>query len=139
MSDKISEIADGFKLDRLLAFSDGVVAISITILVLGIDIPKDHSFSEQGLIAFLARIRTDVVLYAASFWIIGSFWVQHHTVFNYIRYCDRWLLWLNTLFLFSTTLIPFLAKLKSTYKYEPKVDLLFGAGFILAGLSLLAI
>ena len=43
------------------------------------------------------------------------------------------------LFLFSTTLIPFLAKLKSIYKYEPKVVLLFGAGFIFAGLSLLAI
>ena len=138
MPEKISETAGGLKLDRLLAFSDGVIAIAITILVLGIDIPEGHSFSEQGLLAYLARIRHDVVVYAASFLIIGSFWVQHHAVFNCFCYCDRWLLWLNTLFLFSTTLIPFLAKLKSLYKYEPKVVLLFGAGFILAGLSLLA-
>ena len=139
MSGKTSGTDGELGLDRLMAFSDGVLAIAITILVLGIDIPEGHSFSEQGLFAFLARIRHDVVVYAASFWIIGSFWVQHHAVFNYFRYCNRWLLWLNTLFLFSITLIPFLAKLKSIYKQEPKVVLLFGAGFILTGLSLLAI
>jgi uncharacterized membrane protein len=139
MSDKTSATAGGPNLERLMAFSDGVIAIAITILVLGIDIPEDHSFSEQGLFKFLAQIRHDVVVYAASFWIIGAFWVQHHAVYAYFRYCNRWLLWLNTLFLFSTTLIPFLAKLKSVYKQEPKVVLLFGAGFILTGLSLLAI
>jgi uncharacterized membrane protein len=139
MSDKTSATAGGPNLERLMAFSDGVIAIAITILVLGIDIPEDHSFSEQGLFQFLVGIRHDVVVYAASFWIIGAFWVQHHAVFAYFRYCDRWLLWLNTLFLFSTTLIPFLAKLKSIYQQEPKVVLLFGAGFVLTGLSLLAI
>ncbi|CAB1082708.1 hypothetical protein D1AOALGA4SA_10312 [Olavius algarvensis Delta 1 endosymbiont] len=139
MPDKKSATGGELSLDRLMAFSDGVIAIAITILVLGIDIPADHSFSDQGLFKFLARIRHDVIVYAASFWIIGAFWVQHHAVFAYFRYCDRWLLWLNTLFLFSTTLIPFLAKLKSIYKLEPKVVLLFGAGFVLTGLSLLAI
>jgi uncharacterized membrane protein len=115
VSDKTSATAGELGLDRLIAFSDGVIAIAITILVLGIDIPEDRSFSEQGLVAFLARIRHDAVVYAASFWIIGAFWVQHHAVFYCFRYSDRWLLWLNTLFLFSTTLIPFLAKLKSIY------------------------
>ena len=139
MSDKTSGAAVELSLDRLMAFSDGVIAIAITILVLGIEIPEDHSFSEQGLFKFLVLIRHDVVVYAASFWIIGAFWVQHHAVFAYFRYCDRWLLWLNTLFLFSTTLIPFLAKLKSIYKQEPRVVLLFGAGFVLTSLFLLAI
>lgn len=139
MSDKTSGPGGELSLNRLMAFTDGVLAIAITILVLGIDIPEGHSFSEQGLFSFLARIRHDVIVYAASFWIIGAFWVLHHAVFNYFRYCNRWLLWLNTLFLFSTTLIPFLAKLKSIYRQEPKVVLLFGTGFILTGLSLLAI
>jgi uncharacterized membrane protein len=49
------------------------------------------------------------------------------------------LLWLNALFLFKTTLIPFTTKLKSIYEHDPKVVLLFGTGFILCGLSLLAI
>ena len=40
-------------LDRLNALSDGVIAIVITILVLGIEIPDDHRFTEQGLLAFL--------------------------------------------------------------------------------------
>ena len=73
MPDNISETAGGLELDRLKVFSDGVIAIAITILVLGIDIPEDHSFSEQGLFGFIARIRHDIVVYAASFWIIGSF------------------------------------------------------------------
>jgi len=122
-----------------MAFSDGVIAIAITILVLGIDILENNSFSDRSLFAFLGRIRHDVAVYAASFWVIGAFWVQHHAVFNYFRYCNRWLLWRNTLFLFSTTLIPFLAKLKSIYKQEPQVVLLFGLGFVLTGLSLLAV
>lgn len=77
--------------DRLMTFSDGVIAIAITILVFGIDIPTDNSFSEQGSFTFFARIRHDVVVYAACVWIFGAFWVQHHAVFNYFRYCDRFL------------------------------------------------
>ena len=51
LSDKDSETAGGLEPDRLMAFSDGVLAIAITILVLGIDIPEDNSFSDQGLFA----------------------------------------------------------------------------------------
>ena len=48
MVEKTSGEATRLTLDRLMAFSDGVIAIAITILVLGIDIPEDHSFSEKG-------------------------------------------------------------------------------------------
>ena len=139
MAERISGGGARLTLDRLMALSDGVIAIAITILVLGIDIPKDYSFSEQGLLAFLGRIEHDVVVYAASFCIIAVFWLQHHAIFHYFRYCNRTLIWLNILFLFTITLVPLLAKLKFVYKDEPKVVLLFGTGFILCALILLAL
>ena len=57
-------------LDRLCALTDGILAVVITILVLGIDVPEDHSFSEQGLLAFFGA---DPV---SSFSICGQFLVD---------------------------------------------------------------
>lgn len=138
MAEKISGISGRLTLERLMAFSDGVIAIAITILVLGIDIPEGHRFSESGLIDFLGRIGHDVVIYAVSFVAIATFWLQHHTLFLYLRYCNRALIWLNTLFLFSLTLIPFLSKLKITYEQEPNIVRLFCVGIFFCGLMLLA-
>jgi len=119
MAEKTSAAVTRLTLDRLMAFTDGVIAIAITILVLGIDIPEGHRFSESGLIGFLGRI-------------------GHDALFLYLRYCNRALIWLNTLFLFSVTLIPFLSKLKITYEQEPEVVRLFCAGIFFCGLMLLA-
>jgi uncharacterized membrane protein len=137
-----NEGSDGLNklpLDRLNALTDGVAAIAITLLVLGIDIPEDHLFSEQGLIKFMHRIGHDVIIYGISFWIIAAYWIQHHAMFHYFRYSNRTLVWLNALFLFFLTLIPFLAKLKSTYKHDAEAVLFVGVGYIAASLSLMAI
>jgi uncharacterized membrane protein len=139
MAEKTSAVKARLTLDRLMAFSDGVIAIAITILVLGIDIPEGHRFSESGLIGFLGRIGHDVAIYAVSFVAVAAFWLQHHALFLYLRYSNRTLIWLNTLFLFSLTLIPFLAKLKFTYEHDPEIVRLFCAGPFLCGLALLAI
>jgi uncharacterized membrane protein len=136
MAEKTSAVKARLTLDRLMAFSDGVIAIAITILVLGIDIPEGHRFSESGLIAFLGRIGHDVLIYAVSFVAVATFWLQHHALFLYLRYCNRTLIWLNTLFLFSVTLIPFLAKLKFTYEQDPEIVRLFCVGPFFCGLML---
>ena len=138
MVEKTSASVARFTLDRLMALTDGVIAIAITILVLGIDIPEGHSFSEKGLIAFLGKIGHDVLIYAVSFVAVVTFWLQHHALFLYLRYCNRALIWLNTIFLFSITLIPFLSKLKFTYEQEPEVVRLFCVGVFFCGLMLLA-
>jgi len=139
MTNKKSGGVNKLTLERLNALTDGVIAIAITILVLGIEIPEDHLFSEQGLIKFLHRIGHDIIIYGISFWLIAAYWVQHHAMFHYFRYCNRTIAWLNAVFLFFLTLIPFLAKLKSIYKDEPKVVLLLGLGYIAVSLSLVAI
>ena len=139
MVEKSSRQVLGFSVNRLNGFTDGVLAIVITLLVFGIDIPEDHKFSEQGLVAFLLRIGRDVMMYAASFWLIGAYWVQHHAVFHFLRYCNRSLIWLNILFIFPLTLVPFLTKLKVVYRSDVIVVPLFGIAFILSGLILLGI
>ena len=139
MTNKKSGDVNKLTLERLNALTDGVIAIAITILVLGIEIPEDHLFSEQGLIKFLHRIGHDIIIYGISFWLIAAYWVQHHAMFHYFGYCNRIIAWLNAVFLFFLTLIPFLAKLKSIYKDEPKVVLLLGLGYIAVSLSLVSI
>ena len=126
-------------LDRLSAFSDGVLAIVITILVLGIDIPTDHNFRRDGLIKFLKLIEPDLIAYVASFVMVGIYWIQHYAVFHFIRYVNRRLIWLNILFLLPITLLPFVAKLRALYRYDPIVLMLFASAHIFCGLLLLVL
>ncbi|MGZ8190620.1 MAG: TMEM175 family protein [Methylococcaceae bacterium] len=128
-----------FNLDRCKALTDGVFAIVVTLLVLGIDIPTDHRFSEQGLIAFLQRIGFDLLIYAVSFWLAGTYWIQHTAIMHFFRNGSRMLVWLNLFFLFPVTLLPFVTELKGAYREEALVTLLFGVVQIVIGLALLAI
>ena len=129
----------GFSVERLNAFTDGVLAIVITILVLGIDIPENHKFSEQGLIAFLGKISKDVEMYADSFLLIGAYWVQHHSVFQFLRHCNRVVIWLNILFMFPLTLAPFLTKAKAIYRHDVILVPLFSSAFVSASIILMVI
>jgi uncharacterized membrane protein len=77
---------------RLEAFSDGVFAIAITLLVLEIPVPKvEHG----GLADALLDGWPSYAAYVVSFAIIGIIWVNHHAVFGYFRRVDRGLLYLN--------------------------------------------
>ncbi|MGZ8923118.1 MAG: TMEM175 family protein [Methylosarcina sp.] len=128
-----------FSLDRCKALVDGVFAIVVTLLVLGIEVPTDHPFSEQGLVAFMERIGFDLLLYAISFWLAGTYWVQHAAIMHYFRHGSRMLIWLNLLFLFPVTLLPFITELKGAYRHEAMVTLLFGIVQIVIGLTLIAL
>ena len=128
-----------FALDRCKALVDGVFAIVATLLVLGIDVPTNHHFNEQGLIGFLRRIGFDLILYGISFWLAGTYWLQHTAIMRYFREGSRMLTWLNMLFLFPITLLPFLTELKGAYRHEPNITLLFSLEQIVIGLTLIAV
>ncbi len=96
-------------MDRLIFFSDAVVAIAITLLA--IDLPVPHG---STLTAFLLSVRHNGLHYLAfvvSFWAIAAKWSDHHDAFRYIRRMDSRLRWLNTLWLLAIVLIPFATKL----------------------------
>lgn len=123
-------------LDRLNALSDGVVAIVLTLLVLGIEVPKDHNFATDGLLAYLFKVEYQVTVYAVSFVLIGSYWIAHNVMFHYFRHGTRALTWLNLLFLFLLTLLPFTTQLIGVYRFEPLVMVVYGVVSIACSLSL---
>lgn len=90
---------------RIVAFSDGVFAIAITLLVLSLNVPE-HLHGES-LGEALWEQRQDLFAYAISFAVIGRFWVIHHRLFADVVGFDGRLLALNILYLAWIVLIPF--------------------------------
>jgi uncharacterized membrane protein len=88
---------------RLEAFSDGVFAISITLLVLEIRRPDDYTNLLHGLLA----LWPSYLAYVVSFLFIGQVWANHHVMFDQIRAADRMVLLLNTLLLMVVAFLPF--------------------------------
>jgi uncharacterized membrane protein len=91
------------KTTRLEAFSDGVFAVAITLLVLNLRDPGGRA----GLGHRLLGLWPNYAAYAVSFLVIGIIWVNHHDTFARLRIVDRGLLFLNLLLLLTVALIPF--------------------------------
>ncbi|WP_354637108.1 TMEM175 family protein [Kitasatospora camelliae] len=102
---------------RVEAFSDGVFAIAITLLILEINVPEAHNGSE--LWHALAEQWPSYCAYVVSFLVIGVMWVNHHTVFTYIARVDRTLVFLNLLLLLVVAALPFPTALVAENLREP--------------------
>src|ERR1700757_3765118 len=89
---------------RVEAFSDGVFAIAITLLILDVRVPNGPAGS---LASALIRQWPTYVSFLISFAFIGIMWVNHHRLFNHIRRCDNSLLFFNLLLLLGVTVVPF--------------------------------
>jgi uncharacterized membrane protein len=88
---------------RLVAFSDGVFAITITLLVLEIRPPTDDENLLHGLLA----LWPSYLAYVVTFLFIGQVWVNHHVMFDHIRAADRMVLLMNTVLLMVVAFLPF--------------------------------
>jgi uncharacterized membrane protein len=89
--------------NRLEAFSDGVFAIAITLLVLEIKVPPPG----RALEAELLRLWPSYLAYTVSFLVIGAIWINHHAMFRHIVRVDETLLLLNVLHLMLVAFLPF--------------------------------
>src|SRR5438270_13814781 len=89
---------------RIEAFSDGVFAIAITLLILDVHVP---TISQGPLGAALRRQWPTYIAYLISFAFIGIMWVNHHRLFNHIRRSDNGLMFLNLLLLLGVSAVPF--------------------------------
>src|ERR687885_240656 len=104
---------DALGVDRILAFSDGVFAIAITLLVLDLRPPELHG---EGLWSALwLQEWTHYVSYALSFIVIGIVWAQHHHLFTMIRRADHIFLLINIFFLMWLVFVPFPTAVLSEY------------------------
>jgi uncharacterized membrane protein len=113
-----SEVEVGRRLvDRLIIFSDAVVAIAITLLAIDLPVPAGHSVSQ-----FWASVRNNSGHYAAffiSFVAIAAAWSHHHDMFGYARSMDSRLRALNFAWLFTIVLNPFATKLLTSQHHAP--------------------
>ncbi len=97
---------------RVEAFSDGVFAIAITLLILDIKVPD----AADGRLAHeLLDSWPSFASYFVSFLVIGIIWVNHHAVFRYVRHVDRVVLFLNLGLLLSVSFLPFPTSLLARY------------------------
>ena len=100
---------------RLAAFSDGVFAIAITLLVIDLDVPSQEEAAENGLAAALGHQWPSYFAYLVSFLIIGIIWVNHHTMFDNVRQVDRLVLFTNLALLLTVSVIPFPTRVVAEY------------------------
>lgn len=115
--------------NRLEAFSDGVIAIIVTIMVLELKIPHESSWLA------LAPLIPKLLGYLLSFVIVAIMWVNHHHVMHPVESVDNRLLWANNVMLFWMSLIPFATGYMSEHYLSPVPVAVYGIDMTLCGLS----
>jgi uncharacterized membrane protein len=100
---------------RMEAFSDGVLAVAITLLVLNIAVPPTKSLGVHTLAHALAAQWPSYAAYVTSFMTIGIIWINHHAMIGRLRESDHVILILNLVLLMTVVVIPFGTDLLATY------------------------
>ena len=122
--------------DRLLALTDGVVAIALTLLVLQLHVPRlAHPTSASELAAQLSKGSDQLISYLISFYVIANFWLVHHRVFRQLTGQRQSLAWLNFVFLFTISIMPFASDLLGQYPQNPLAVDVFALNLLLASLA----
>jgi uncharacterized membrane protein len=105
-----------YKPERLMAFSDGVFAIAVTLLVLDLRLPAETTTGgDAALVPALLAMGPKLLIFGFTFLVIGMGWLGHHRKFSYVRQVDSGLLWLNLLYLLSLCLVPFATSVLSEH------------------------
>jgi TMEM175 potassium channel family protein len=127
-------------LTRIEAFSDGVFAIVVTLLVLELKLPvlKDHG-SVNELAHQLVELAPKFLSWLISFIIVCKFWLNHHHVLSLAHHANYGLAWLNSLFLMGQAFIPFPTAMMGEYPTNPLAVSLFGAVFAVNTLLFIAL
>ena len=129
---RVGEMSTG----RIEAFSDGVFAIVMTLLVLEIHVPQVRAPEmSAAMTEALTAMAPKFFTYILSFAIVCIWWVAHHHLFESISKTDRGLLWFNSLFLLWLAFIPFPTALMGDYPSQRIAVMFYGIVMVLAGVS----
>ena len=109
---KMAAVNEVMARGRLEAFSDGVFAIAITLLILDVTVPPG---SGAHLAHALAREWPAYLAYATSFLTISVIWLNHHAMFSKVSHVDRRLVFTNSVFLLVVAFVPFPTRLLAEY------------------------
>jgi uncharacterized membrane protein len=120
------------KKSRLESFSDGVLAIVITLLILNVKLPEVNN---NNLGAGLLELLPTVEVYMLSFLLIGMYWIFHHHTFSFVNEVDGIMTWLNILFLLTVSFLPFPTSLVGKYPNQTLPIVVYGANLILVNIT----
>ncbi len=121
-----------FDTNRINTLSDGVFAIVMTLLILGLKIkqpsgPITSLLLSKELLIVLGKLEG----YIATFLILGIFWMDHHEQFHHIKRVNKKLLWINILFLIFVSMVPFFAGLQEHFEKFSISTALFGVNMLI--------
>jgi uncharacterized membrane protein len=122
--------------DRIVMLSDGIFAIAVTLLVLGIQIPADVHTSGALMKALAGVFFSNTLFYVITFAVLASYWLEHRRLMNSINQVDNSFLWLNLLFLAFVAFFPVATNVVQYAQFSEAVivyaTVLAGCGYSLA-------
>jgi uncharacterized membrane protein len=121
------------RLTRIEAFSDGIFAVAVTLLVLDLKVPALHDPADAAELArALLEQLPRFVSWLISFVIVCKFWLNHHHTLGLARHADYGFVWLNAIFLLSQSFIPFPTAMVGEYPGNALAVSFFGGVFAMS-------
>jgi uncharacterized membrane protein len=133
--DEPSERRAAYGVGRLLALSDGVFAIAMTLLVLDIPAPHLANPTEADLLQALLELRPNLLAFGLSFVLVGIQWLYHHRLFQDVSRVNGALVLMNLLLLLLVCLVPFTTAMLARYGDHATGAILYASNMAALGLS----
>jgi uncharacterized membrane protein len=130
------ETGEAYALGRLVALSDGVFAIAMTLLVLNVPVPQlGGSVVEPAARKAFSDVVPNLSTFALSFVLVGVYWMVHHRIFRNARMIDQGVLWLNLITLLLVCLVPFSTSFFSRFGSTVTATEVYYGNLLLAGVA----
>ncbi|MBE6508412.1 MAG: DUF1211 domain-containing protein [Methanobrevibacter sp.] len=132
------ELQEGIDIDpgRLMALTDGVFSIVMTLLIFGMSLPNIKLATYSDFLSFISALAPTASVTIVSFILVSSFWVYHHQ-FIKVKTLNLPYLWLSVLFLICISFIPFTTSLIGHYSYFALSEIIFGLNISLTAVVFL--
>jgi uncharacterized membrane protein len=126
------------RLEHVVSFGDAIFAFSITFMAVTIQIPNlpENLTQAQVIQNLIGELGPRFAIYVISFFVIAAYWISYHQIFNHIAGSHVVIVWLNLLFLFFITIIPFAVDLQIDYGLYQVIFILYALVLTAAGASL---
>jgi TMEM175 potassium channel family protein len=123
------------RLEHVVSFSDAIFAFSITFMAVTIQIPNlpENLTQAQVIRNLIGELGPRFAIFVISFFVIAAYWISYHQIFNHIAGSHVVIVWLNLLFLFFITIIPFAVDLQIDYGLYQVIFILYALVLTAAG------
>src|ERR1043165_5248685 len=123
---------------RMESFSDGVIAIIITVMIFDIKFRElAHGFTHNDVLVGFRMLWPKIGAYAFSFLVLGTMWLNHHHMYHLVQIVNEKLMWYNLNFLFWLSLIPLPTSMIGRNPFLPESVAMYGAAMFMVSVSFL--